>query len=255
MTDPIAERLKVGADDEAREIAVLRRAGDGPCVVWLGGFRSDMSGSKAVALDQWGAREGRAVLRFDYSGHGASGGRFEDGTIGRWLEEALAVIERYAGPAPVLVGSSMGGWIALLAARRMSAPPSGLVLIAPAVDFTEDLMWATFPEDVRGRILREGRWMRESDYAPEPYPITRELIEEGRRHLMLGGAIRTGAPVHVLQGMEDRDVPWAHAMRLVERLAEDDVVVTLVKGGDHRLSRDEDIMRLLEAVDGVAPRA
>ncbi|MFJ5488725.1 alpha/beta hydrolase [Hansschlegelia beijingensis] len=255
MTEPISERLTVGSGEEAREIAALRREGDGPCVVWLGGFRSDMTATKATAIDQWGEREGRAVLRFDYSGHGASGGRFEEGTIGRWLDEAVAVIERFAGPAPVLVGSSMGGWIALLAARRMATPPSALVLIAPAVDFTEDLMWATFPDDVRGEILREGRWMRATAYAPDPYPITRELIEEGRRHLMLGGAIRTGAPVHILQGMEDQDVPWPHAMRLVERLAEDDVVVTLVKGGDHRLSREEDIARLLEAVDGAAQRA
>jgi pimeloyl-ACP methyl ester carboxylesterase len=248
MTDPISERFAV-AD---REIAVLRREGGGPCVVWLGGFRSDMTATKASALDEWGASRGRAVLRFDYSGHGASSGRFEDGTIGLWLEDALATIERYAGPAPILVGSSMGGWIALLAARRMATPPSGLVLVAPAVDFTEELMWAGFPEPVRGEIMTAGLWMRPTEYAPEPYPITRALIEDGRRHLMLGGPIRVGAPVHILQGMEDVDVPWAHTIRVVERLAEDDVVVTLVKGGDHRLSRDEDIARLIEAVDGIA---
>lgn len=251
MTTPISERFTVGG----REIAVLRREGDGPTVVWLGGFRSDMTATKASAIDTWGAENGRAVLRFDYSGHGASSGRFEDGTIGVWLEDALAAIERYAGPAPVLVGSSMGGWIALLCCRAMKTPPSGLVLIAPAVDFTEALMWQGFSEPVRGEIMTQGFWMRPSDYAPGPYPITRALIEDGRRHLMLDAPIKAGCPVHILQGMDDVDVPWSHAMRVVERLAEDDVVVTLVKGGDHRLSREEDIARLTEAVDGIASRA
>ena len=249
MTDPISERFTV--DD--REIAVLRRDGDGPCVVWLGGFRSDMTATKASALDAWAAANGRAILRFDYSGHGASSGRFEDGTIGLWLADAVAAIERHAGPAPILVGSSMGGWIALLAARLMETPPTGLVLIAPAVDFTEELTWAGFAEPIRGEIMTAGFWMRPSEYGP-PYPITRALIEDGRRHLMLGGPIRVGAPVHILQGMDDADVPWAHTIRVVERLAEDDVVVTLVKGGDHRLSREEDIARLIEAVDGIASR-
>ncbi|MFD1703200.1 alpha/beta hydrolase [Methylopila henanensis] len=255
MAEPERRTLTVGQGAEAREIAVLHRAGEGPCVVWLGGFRSDMTATKASAIDAWGARTGRAVLRIDYSGHGASSGRFEDGTIGSWLEDALAAIEAFAGPAPVLVGSSMGGWMALLAARRMARPPSALVLIAPAVDFTEELMWARFSDEVRLEILETGRWMRPSEYAPGPYPITRELIEEGRRHLMLGGPIRVGAPVRILQGMRDPDVPWEHAMRLVELLADDDVVVTLVKDGDHRLSRDEDIGRLIAAVDGAGAGA
>lgn len=252
MTDPISERFTVGEGAAAREIAVLRREGRGPCVVWLGGFLSDMTATKASALDQWAAETGRAMLRFDYSGHGASGGRFEDGTIGDWLEDALAAIARFAGEAPVLVGSSMGGWIALLAARAMAAPPAGLVLVAPAADFTEDLMWARFSDEARRAILKEGVWRRPSEYSPEPTPITRRLIEEGRAHLLLGGPVRTGAPVHILQGMEDPDVPWSHTLRLVERLAEDDVVVTLVKDGDHRLSRPEDLARLIAAVDGVA---
>lgn len=253
MTEPESKSLTVGEGDAARKVSVLYRPGDGPCVVWLGGFRSDMTATKASALDGWGAANGRAVLRLDYSGHGASEGKFEDGTIGLWLEDAIAAIEAFAGPAPVLVGSSMGGWMALLAARRMAIPPAGLVLIAPAVDFTEALMWDRFSDEVRAEIMETGRWVRPSDYGP--YPITRRLIEEGRDHLMLHGAVRAGAPVHILQGMKDPDVPWDHTMRLVERLAEDDVVVTLVKDGDHRLSRDEDIARLLEAVDGVAPRA
>lgn len=255
MTESISERLSVGEGDDAREIAILRRDGAGPCVVWLGGFLSEMTATKASALDAWAERAGRAMLRFDYSGHGASSGRFEDGTIGQWLEDALAAIRRFAGPAPVLVGSSMGGWMALLAARAMTSPPSGLVLVAPAADFTEELMWKLFPEETRAAIMRDGVWRKPSEYSPEPTPITRRLIEEGRRHLILGGSIRVGCPVHILQGMADPDVPWDHALRLVERLAEDDVVTTLIKDGDHRLSREEDLARLIEAVEGVATAA
>lgn len=255
MTDPISERFTLGDGETAREIAVLRREGAGPCVVWLGGFLSEMTATKATALDEWAAGAGRAMLRFDYSGHGASSGRFEDGTIGQWLDDAVAAIERFAGPAPLLVGSSMGGWMALLAARRMASPPSGLVLIAPAADFTEELMWKRFSDEQRARILTEGVWRRPSEYSAEGTPITRRLIEEGRGHLILGAPVRAGAPVHILQGMQDVDVPWGHTMRLVERLAEDDVVVTLIKDGDHRLSRTEDLARLVEAVDGLATRA
>ncbi|RXF73343.1 alpha/beta hydrolase [Hansschlegelia zhihuaiae] len=254
MTDLVEDHFTLGEGASSREIAILRRDGTGPCVVWLGGFLSEMTATKATALDAWAAEAGRAMLRFDYSGHGASGGRFEDGTIGQWLEDSVAAIERFAGEAPVLVGSSMGGWMALLAARAMARPPAGLVLIAPAVDFTEDLMWALFSEEVRTTILSEGVWRKPSEYSPEPTPITRRLIEEGRAHLMLGGPIRARCPVHILQGMEDPDVPWAHALKLVERLAEDDVVVTLIKDGDHRLSRPEDLQRVIEAVDGIAER-
>jgi pimeloyl-ACP methyl ester carboxylesterase len=250
--------LTVGEGAAARRIAVRLAPGGGPAVVWLGGFRSDMRSTKAAALAAWGARHGRTVLRFDYSGHGESEGRFEDGTIGAWLEESLAVIEALAGERPVLVGSSMGGWIALLAARRMAErgmPPSGLVLIAPAPDFTEDLMWNAFSEDVRREILQKGAWLQHSDYSPDPYPITRRLIEEGRSHLLLSSAVRAGCPVHILQGMQDADVPWRHALRLVERLAEDDVLLTLVKDGDHRLSRPEDLERIFSALEAVAPAA
>lgn len=241
---------------EGRGIAVRLTTGSGPAVVWLGGFRSDMRSTKAGRLAAWGAQHGRAVVRFDYSGHGESGGDFADGTIGAWLAEALAVVRRFAGPAPVLLGSSMGGWIALLAARALAAeaaPPSGLVLIAPAADFTEELMWAKFSPQTRATIEREGAWMRHSAYSPEPYPITRRLIEEGRDHLLLGGTFRVGCPVHVLQGMADPDVPWRHARKLVERLAEDDVVLTLVKDGDHRMSRPEDLERMFAAIEAIAP--
>lgn len=254
MTNLISERFTLGTGAAAREIALLKRHGDGPCVVWLGGFLSEMTATKASVLDRWAEAAGRAMLRFDYSGHGGSGGAFEDGTIGEWLEDAVAAIDRHAGESPILVGSSMGGWIALLAAKRMREAPAGLVLIAPAVDFTEDLMWARFSDETRATILTEGVYREPSQYSDAGTPITRKLIEEGRDHLMLGGPIRARAPVHILQGMEDPDVPWEHALKLVERLVEDDVVVTLIKDGDHRLSRPEDLERLIEAVEGVAER-
>lgn len=241
-----------------RRLATLVTPGESPAVVWLGGFRSDMRATKAEALARWGEANGRKVVRFDYSGHGESEGRFEDCTISQWLADALAVIRAEAGPTPVLVGSSMGGWIALLAARALRKArdphaPSALVLIAPAADFTEKLMWAQFPPDVRAEIETTGRWLRPSAYSPEPYPITRALIEDGRRHLLLDAPVDPGCPVTILQGMQDPDVPWEHAMALVERLPDACVTLTLVKDGDHRLSRDEDIALLLQAVASAAP--
>ena len=224
-----------------------------PGLFWLSGFMSDMKGTKAAALDAWAERQGRACVRFDYSGHGESGGAFTDGTIGRWLEESLAVYGKFAQGPQVVIGSSMGGWLALLLARalrerRDAAPIAGMVLIAPAVDFTEELMWKRFSPAIRREIEEKGVWMRPSDYAEGPQPITRTLIEEGRAHLLLGGLIETGCPVHILQGVQDPDVPWRHAVELVSRCARDDVVLTLIKDGDHRLSRPEDIERLIAAV-------
>jgi pimeloyl-ACP methyl ester carboxylesterase len=212
-----------------------------------------MQGTKAVALDCWAGEHGRSCIRFDYSGHGESGGEFTDGTIGRWLEESAAVFERFAKGPQVLIGSSMGGWLALLLARELKGRQTagsiaGLVLIAPAVDFTEELMWNKFSADVKRQIEIEGSWQRPSQYSEAPYPITRGLIEEGRKHLLLGGLIETGCPVRILQGVQDPDVPWQHAVDLSSRLARDDVVLTLVKDGDHRLSRPEDIERLIAAV-------
>ena len=228
-----------------------------PGIVWLGGFRSDMESTKALAIDAWAETKGRAFLRFDYSGHGESAGNFDDGTISVWLEDALAAIRQLTQGPQVLVGSSMGGWIALLAARELGRRGEtdrlgGMVLIAPALDFTEALMWAQFTPAIRAEIETSGRWMRPSDYAPAPYPITRALIEDGRKHLMLDSEIRSFCPVHILQGMRDPDVPWQHAMLLVEHLAADPVSVTLVKDGDHRLSREEDLERLIRAVDAIA---
>lgn len=246
------EFMSLGQGADARRIAFRRVAGRGPAIVWLGGFKSDMKGTKAEALSAFAERTGRAFLRFDYSGHGESDGNFEDGTISRWAEEAAAVVAG-AGPRPVLVGSSMGGWISLLVARGMASPPAGMVLIAPAPDFTEALMWPALPAEAKRAIETEGRWIRPSDYDPEGYPITRALIEDGRRNLVLGGLVEPGCPVHILQGMLDPDVPWRHAMLLAEKIARDDVVVTLIKDGDHRLSRPEDIARLEAAVEALAP--
>jgi pimeloyl-ACP methyl ester carboxylesterase len=216
-----------------------------------------MKGTKAEALDRWAAAQGRACVRFDYSGHGESGGDFTAGTIGRWLEESIAVYRRFAQGPQVVVGSSMGGWLALLLAARLrelkgSAPQNtslaGMVLIAPAVDFTEELMWKQFSDATRREIEEKGFWMRPSQYSEAPYPITRGLIEDGRKYLLLGGLIETGCAVHILQGVQDPDVPWRHAEGLVTRFARDDVVLTLIKDGDHRLSRPEDIERLIAAV-------
>lgn len=257
MSEARLTSLRVESPLPARTIAVRARQGkspaSGPGLFWLGGFKSDMKGTKAEALDRWAEETGRACVRFDYSGHGESGGAFTDGTIGRWLEESVAVYGRFAQGPHVVIGSSMGGWLALLLARELrkrkdAAPIVGMVLIAPAVDFTEELMWRQFSPATRRQIEDKGFWLRPSEYSEAPYPITRGLIEEGRKHLLLGGLIETGCAVHILQGVQDPDVPWRHAADLVSRFARDDVVLTLIKDGDHRLSRPEDIERLIAAV-------
>jgi pimeloyl-ACP methyl ester carboxylesterase len=251
------EFLSLGRGGETvRKIAVRRRSGAMPGLLWLGGLKSDMGGTKAVALDRWAAAHRRNCVRFDYSGHGESEGKFTEGTISRWLEESIAVFDAYCCGPHVLVGSSMGAWLALLLTRelrRRELPhgplsPAALVLIAPAVDFTEELMWKRFPASVKRKLKSAGVWERPSLYSSEPYPITADLIEDGRRHLLLGGLIETGCPVRILQGVADPDVPWRHAVELVSRLAQDDVVLSLIKDGDHRLSRPEDIERLLGVV-------
>jgi pimeloyl-ACP methyl ester carboxylesterase len=252
--------MAVRAGRDQRRIAFLKvpagRKGAGlPGIVWLGGFKSDMRSTKASALLAYAEARGRAGLALDYSGHGESSGTFEEGTIGRWFEEALAVFRGETAGPQIVIGSSMGGWIALLLARALAAAGEasrlhGLILIAPAVDFT-DHMWAGFSADVRRIIETEGKWLRPSEYSPEPYPITRQLIEDGKNHLLLGGMIRTHAPVHILQGMRDSDVPWKRATLLIEHLAGDPAVLTLVKDGDHRLSRPEDLQRLFAAIEAM----
>ena len=247
--------IEVWEGNGGRRIAVRARAGSGPGLFWLGGFKSDMRGTKALALDAWAAEHGRACIRFDYSGHGESGGAFVDGTIGRWLEEGVAVFEQFCRGPQVVIGSSMGGWMALLLARAIAqreaagAALAGLVLIAPAPDFTEQLMWNAFSDEVREEIRTKGVWMRPSEYGDgAPYPITRALIEEGRNHLLLGSAIEVGCPVRILQGAQDPDVPWQHAFALAHRLPAEDVVLTMIQDGDHRLSRPQDIARIVAAV-------
>ncbi len=255
MNDNSLKFLHIGEGAERRTIAGRAQSGAAPGLLWLGGYKSDMKGTKAQALADWAAREGRACVRFDYSGHGESEGAFTDGTIGRWLAESLAVFDACCRGPQLLVGSSMGGWIALLLVRALrrrgqTGPASlaGLVLIAPAVDFTEELLWKRFTPEIKRELEDKGIWARPSQYSTEPYLVTRQLIEEGRNHLLLGGMIETGCPVRIVQGVEDPDVPWQHAKALVARLACDDVVLTLVKDGDHRLSRPEDIERLVRAV-------
>lgn len=252
MTDAAHSFLDVGAGGAARRIAVLRREGRAPGIFWLGGFRSEMTGSKAAALDSLGVESGAAVTRFDYSGHGQSGGDFLDGTISRWLEESLAVFATTHGPQ-VVVGSSMGGWLALLLARELNRRGEGerlkqVVLIAPAVDMTEELMLKGFSKKQLKALQEAGRVDEPSEYSDEPYPITAALIEDGRRHLLFGRGIDVGAPVTILQGGRDRDVPREHTMRLVQHLLVDPVTMTLIPDGDHRLSRPEDLELLKAAV-------
>jgi pimeloyl-ACP methyl ester carboxylesterase len=247
----------VGNPPNERHIAFRRRAparSGAPGLVWLCGYRSDMGSTKAAALDAEAERLGLGLLRFDYSGCGQSEGRLEDGTISRWLEETLAIIRAETEGPQIILGSSMGGYLALLAARALAqsgeaARLAGLILVAPAVDFTETLIWARLPEEARRAILDEGVWRRPSAYADEPDPLTRTLIEDGRNHLLLGGMIRTFCPTVVLQGMRDEDVPYAHALALMERLGGDPATLTLVKDGDHRLSRPQDLRLLFDAVE------
>jgi pimeloyl-ACP methyl ester carboxylesterase len=255
-------KLEIGGGADLRSVAVRQLAGAAPGIFWLGGFKSDMRGTKAEALAAHAAASGRAYVRFDYSGHGESGGTFERGTISRWVEEALAVFEKVARGPQIVVGSSMGGWISLLLARALrkrgsdgNATMAGLVLIAPAPDFTEALMWPALSQDAKREIEEKGSWMRPSAYGDGPYPISRGLIEDGRKNLLLDKPIEIGCPVRILQGALDPDVPWQHALKLVSCLAQDDVVLTLIKDGDHRLSRPEDLERLLRVVDELSAGA
>jgi pimeloyl-ACP methyl ester carboxylesterase len=218
-------------------------------IMFLCGFRSDMTGTKASLLDSHCAARGLGFLRFDYSGHGRSSGEFTDGTIGRWTEEAVAVMD-HAGDGPlILVGSSMGGWIMLLAALARPQRVAGLIGLAPAPDFTERLIWDALPEAQRAEMMTRGRLEMPSQYADTPTILTRDLIEEGRRHLLLSAPVALRCPVRLLHGMADPDVPHALSLELAERLISDDVRVTLIKDGDHRLSRPQDLALLTQAVD------
>lgn len=235
---------------DGQRIAWRRVDGAGPAVVWLGGFASDMTGTKAQALADAAAARGWSYLRFDYFAHGASSGRWEDATIGRWRADALAVVDRLTAGPLVLVGSSMGGWIAGLVALARPERLHGLVLVAPAPDFTERLMRPRIPPEGLRELALNGVWHEPSEYG-EPLAITRRLLDEGRRHLILGGPLPIRGPVRVLQGALDEPVPWRHALAYAEAIASEDVVFSLIKDGDHRLSRPQDLARLVAAVDDV----
>lgn len=243
-----------------RKIAYRRIEGSSaglPGLVWLCGFKSDMISTKASALAEWAAGRGMSYLRFDYSGHGESGDRIEDYTIGDWLADTLAAFRRLTEGPQIVVGSSMGGWLGLLLARALQAEPAdagrlrALVLIAPAWDMTEELMWKQFPPHAREALERNGVFHSPSQYG-EPYPLTRALIEEGRKHL-IGGGMDAGCPVGILQGMRDPDVPWRHAVALMDVLRGEDVRLTLIKDGEHRLSRDGDLAALHAMIDEFLP--
>lgn len=255
---PPLEFLEIGTGATLRRIAYRHRpaAKTGqPGLFWLGGFKSDMDGSKALALDAHAQQSGLSFTRFDYSGHGLSGGDFLDGTISRWLDEAEAIIRATAnaGDRRILVGSSMGGWLTLLLTQRMKQDRDltihGVVLIAPAVDMTADLMWDEMPDEVKARLMKEGRIEKPSDYSDEPYILTRDLIEDGKTHLFGSNVIEVGCPVHILQGGQDTDVPPSHAIKLTSQLPLDDVVLSMIPGGDHRLSRPEDLQQLVRSVE------
>ena len=237
------------ARPDGEEIAWRRVDGEGPTVVWLGGFRSDMAGTKAEVLADWAKASGRAFLRFDYFGHGESSGDFLKGSISRWREDVLAVIDEMTEGPLVLVGSSMGGWLSLLAAVSRPGRVRAMVLVAPAPDFTETLMKPALPPEARWVLEEQGVWMQRSEYDPAGYPITRLLIEDGARWSVLPGPLAFEGPVRILQGARDEAVPWTHAHELVAALPGDDVVFTLVKDGDHRLSRPQDLKRLVAAVE------
>jgi pimeloyl-ACP methyl ester carboxylesterase len=240
-----AERL---ARPAGGAIAYHKTAGRSPTVVFLTGLRSDMTGGKALALEALCRARGQAFLRFDYRGHGESSGRFEETTISDWLEDALAAIDALTEGPLLLVGSSLGGWLMLLAARARPDRVRGLVGIAAAADFTEDLMWQGFSAGQRETLMRAGRLALPSEYSPEPTVVTRALIEDGKRHLLLRETIPFEGPVRLIHGLEDPDVPWQTSLRIGERLAATDVEITLVKGGGHRLSEPHDLARLCDAV-------
>ena len=230
-------------------IAYRAVPGNTPGIIFCGGCASDMSGTKAMSLDAACRRLGRAFVRFDYRGHGVSSGKFEEGTIGAWAADAIAVFDAATSGPQVVVGSSMGGWIMLLVALARPERVKGLVGLASAPDFTEDLLWARYGETERRALEDEGVWMEPSDYGEEPYVITRQLIEEGREHLLLRGPIAIDCPVRLIHGMRDRDVPHDQSMRLAAALSASDVSVTLVKDGDHRLSEPRDILRMIGTVE------
>ena len=236
---------------QGRRLAYHKTEGTGPCVVFLGGLKSDMMGTKAVFLEDWAKREGRAFLRFDYSGHGESSGAFTDGCIGDWAEDTLAAVEALTEGPILPVGSSMGGWQSLLLVRALPARIAGLVTIAAAPDFTEDGYWASFTEAQKKTLAETGQVELPSDYM-EPYVITRRMIEDGRKQLVLRDPLHLPFPTRFLQGTADTAVSVATAVRLLEHAQGPDMQLQLVKDADHRFSDDRCLELLIQAVDEVS---
>ena len=249
-----AEPRILTRESDGATIAYHRSEGAAPGVVFLPGFRSDMTGTKALMLESLCRERGQAFLRFDYTGHGASSGTLEGGTIGAWAADAIFAIERMTEGPQVLVGSSMGGWIMLLATLALPRRTAGLVGVAPAPDFTEDLIWDKLSEPARDALRREGVMYEPSEYDPEPTPITMALIEDGRDRLVLRAPIPFSGPVRLIHGMKDADVPWQLSLRIADTIASADVEVTLVKDGGHRLSEPHDLARLARLVGEVCDR-
>ncbi len=244
MTDASQEPSYLDLPGGAR-LAYHKSEGKGPTLVFLGGFSSDMTGSKATALEAYARRSGRAFLRFDYQGHGASSGKFEEGTIGLWASDALAAVESLTEGPVILIGSSMGGWMMLLVGLKIKDRLAGLVGLAAAPDFTEDLIWDWLSEEEKATLKREGVLQQASEYEDEgSYCITLKLIEEGRQNLLLRAPIPLTCPVRLIHGDQDSDVPWKVSLQLIEALESTDVELTLVKGAGHRLSEPQDIARL-----------
>jgi pimeloyl-ACP methyl ester carboxylesterase len=248
---PVAERRFLHLSG-GRRLAYHQLPGKLPGVLFCGGYTSDMTGTKALALEADCGAQGRAFVRFDYSGHGASSGDFAAGTIGGWAADALAIIDRVTAGPLLVVGSSMGGWIMLLAARARPERVAGLIGIAAAPDFTEDLLLAQATPAQRRALAEQGYWTQPSAYGGAPYPVTRRFIDEARAHLVLRGPLPITCPVHLLHGQRDPDVPWRTALRLAERLQSEDVTVELIKAGDHRLSTERDIARIKAAIQRLA---
>ena len=234
-----------------RIVRANRLKGKTPTVVFCGGFRSDMAGTKAMMLDDWCRERGQGYLRFDYSGHGESDGAFEEGTIGQWLDDTLEVIDRLTVGPLLLVGSSMGGWIMLLAALARPDRVAGLVGIASAPDFTEELLWNNLTSEQQDALEKDGRIELPSDYSDDPHVITRGLITEGRNHLLLANRIRLNCPVRLLHSLDDSDVPWKISLRAMRQIDHNDVRLSLLKDAGHRISRPQDLQQILDTVEGL----